>query len=90
MIRAHLQVTGIVQGVGFRYHTEKHARAESLTGYVRNCLDGTVEVEVQGNEAVVNGFIQWLYKGVPRSHVRSVEQQFIPVVVDEDEFQVQF
>ncbi len=43
-------VEGIVQGVGFRYSTLRKADSLGLTGYVRNCFDGKVEV-VAGGEA---------------------------------------
>lgn len=39
---------GRVQGVGFRYTTQRAAGRYDLTGYVRNCSDGTVEAFLQG------------------------------------------
>ena len=42
---------GRVQGVGFRYTTHRAAGRYDLTGYVRNCPDGTVEALMQGTEA---------------------------------------
>lgn len=50
MIRRHIYFSGTVQGVGFRYRTYYIARSLGLTGWVKNCWDGRVEVEAQGRE----------------------------------------
>ncbi len=47
-IRKHLFFSGRVQGVGFRYKAYYIAQSLGLTGWVRNCYDGRVEMEVQG------------------------------------------
>lgn len=48
--RKRIIFTGRVQGVGFRYRAMFHARDLGLTGFVRNEWDGTVYMEVQGEE----------------------------------------
>ena len=48
MIRKHFIFSGRVQEVGFRFKTYRKALTLSLTGYVRNLYDGSVEAEVQG------------------------------------------
>ena len=53
MIRKHIQVRGRVQGVGFRYTVMGIAQKCSLTGWVRNNYDGSVEMEVQGPHSKV-------------------------------------
>ena len=52
--RLRLTVEGIVQGVGFRYTAKYMAQSLDLTGWVRNEYDGTVTMEVQGREALIN------------------------------------
>lgn len=47
--RYHMIFSGRVQAVGFRYRAMHAARSLGLTGWVRNCWDGTVEMEAQGN-----------------------------------------
>lgn len=47
--RYHMIFSGRVQAVGFRYRAMYAARSLGLTGWVRNCWDGTVEMEAQGN-----------------------------------------
>ncbi len=65
MIRKHIKVRGRVQGVGFRYTAMGIARKCSLTGWVRNNYDGSVEMEVQGADHRVDLFLQELYSGKP-------------------------
>lgn len=47
-IRKHIFFSGRVQGVGFRYKAYYIAQSLGLTGWIRNCYDGRVEMEVQG------------------------------------------
>ena len=60
-------VYGSVQGVGFRYSTQREALRLGLTGYARNLDDGSVEVLACGEEDLVAALIAWLYAGGPRS-----------------------
>ncbi|MCW2485569.1 acylphosphatase [Candidatus Symbiopectobacterium sp. NZEC127] len=60
-------VYGVVQGVGFRYHTQHQARQLGLTGYARNCEDGSVEVVACGEPHQVEQLISWLKAGGPSS-----------------------
>ncbi len=72
MKRFHVVVRGVVQGVGFRYYTDKEAKRFYLTGWVSNKPDGSVEIEVQGEEAPLKKFIEWVHEGPTRSLVESV------------------
>ena len=45
----HVRVTGVVQGVGFRWFVRERARRLGLSGWVRNRADGTVEVAASGD-----------------------------------------
>jgi len=49
--------SGRVQGVGFRYHTLQVAREFEVSGYVRNLVDGRVQVEAEGDKKEVSGFV---------------------------------
>ncbi|GKW24125.1 acylphosphatase [Pectobacterium polonicum] len=60
-------VYGVVQGVGFRYSTQRQAIQLGLTGYARNCNDGSVEVVASGEPDAVDALIEWLKQGGPRS-----------------------
>ncbi|MBN1413117.1 MAG: acylphosphatase [Spirochaetales bacterium] len=66
----HAIIEGIVQGVGFRFSTYNQAkRLRSITGYVRNLPDGTVEVVAEGLNKEIEEFKQWLRKGPPGAQV---------------------
>ncbi len=68
-----MYVSGIVQGVGFRYHTQQKARRLNLTGYAYNMDDGRVEVIACGVAENVHALIEWLKaEGPPSARVDNV------------------
>ena len=69
----HLRIAGRVQGVGFRFHMERKARALGVTGWVRNRRDGTVEAIVQGTPEAVTAIIDWAGKGPPSALVTDLK-----------------
>lgn len=68
-------ISGIVQGVGFRYFVSREARALDLTGYAKNLADGRVEVLAVGSRESLDDLASALHKGAPLSQVRSVDEQ---------------
>lgn len=72
-VRTRAIVRGMVQGVGFRANTRAEAMRLGLTGFVRNRLDGSVEVEAEGPDAAVAELVRWLHTGPPWAEVSSVE-----------------
>ena len=71
--RVHLRIHGQVQGVFFRASTEVEARRLGLTGWVRNCPDGAVEVVAEGPRAQLEHLVAWCRHGPPRAQVDHVE-----------------
>jgi acylphosphatase len=69
IVRARITVGGRVQGVAFRAHTERTARALGLAGFVRNLADGGVEIEAEGEAAAVNALAAWAKQGPPSARV---------------------
>ncbi|MDP2241812.1 MAG: acylphosphatase [Burkholderiales bacterium] len=59
----HLQITGRVQGVGFRYAMQRKASELDITGWVRNRHDGSVEAMIQGRPAAVETMTAWAKHG---------------------------
>ena len=57
-IRYHVIFYGQVQGVGFRYRAYMLPTSSDVTGWVRNCWDETVEMEVQGDEETITEMIK--------------------------------
>ncbi len=62
-VRAHVLVSGHVQGVGFRWSVERVARGEGLGGWVRNRRDGRVEAAFEGEEAAVRRAVEFCRHG---------------------------
>ncbi|MFH0980051.1 MAG: acylphosphatase [Planctomycetota bacterium] len=58
MLRKTVHFSGAVQGVGFRYTTQRLARGFEVTGYVRNLPDGRVELVAEGPTEQINGLVQ--------------------------------
>ena len=73
VIRAHLWVSGRVQGVGFRYHVQRHAATLGVAGFVRNLPDRRVEVVAEGSSAAVQTLIEAVQDGPPGGAVQSVD-----------------
>ena len=71
--RISLLITGKVQGVGYRYSVKLKAESMAIRGYVRNQLDGSVFVTVQGENTAVENFVKWCYKGPSAAFVSGVE-----------------
>ncbi len=67
--RVHLVVCGRVQGVGFRAFAQSEASTRGLHGWVRNRPEGTVEVEAEGPQVVLDAFLQALNQGPRFSQV---------------------
>lgn len=59
-IRKHIIFYGRVQGVGFRYYAVQKANQLGLTGWVKNLYDGSVEMEVEGQEELIDQLIIFL------------------------------
>lgn len=85
IIRKHIVCYGWVQGVGFRYRARHAADLYGVTGWVRNDLDGSVTMEVQGTEAQIDNMIIAIERG---SYVRieRMDVRTIPVVEHERDF----
>ncbi len=78
MAARRYRVQGRVQGVGYRWFVEREARALKLTGYVRNCPDGSVEVLAEGPEPVLEALREKLERGPLGSRVAGVEVSEAP------------
>ena len=72
-MRAHIYISGRVQGVFFRDSTRQVAQSMGLAGYVKNLSDGRVEIVVEGEKEGVDKLSQWCHIGPPGAIVKSVE-----------------
>lgn len=84
-------VSGMVQGVGYRYFARGAARKLGLAGYVRNLNDGRVEVYAIGALAALDALRDELHRGPHSSEVSSVTEE--PAALDSrfaDRFSIEF
>lgn len=69
IVARRLEISGLVQGVGFRYFVTHSARRLGLRGWVRNRLDGSVEALLIGEEAAVAAVTEQCRRGPPQARV---------------------
>ena len=74
------KVTGKVQGVGFRYFVQSKAEKLGLTGYAKNMPDGSVEIEVEGDEEHIVALLKDIAKGPEKAEVREMTHSIKPHV----------
>lgn len=72
-VRAHVVISGRVQGVCFRAYTVDEASAAGVAGWVRNRSNGRVEAVFEGEKSAVEAMIAWCRKGPPAARVSNVE-----------------
>ena len=73
LVRAHVFVTGRVQGVFFRAETRHEAKKHNVKGWVRNLPDGRVEAVFEGEDKDVRILIQFCRQGPPGAFVTSTD-----------------
>jgi len=71
--RAHVKISGRVQGVFFRMETQRAAESHGVYGWVKNRHDGRVEAIFEGDADRVDRMIEWCRKGSPMSQVQKVD-----------------
>lgn len=86
--RYFLRWEGQVQGVGFRFTNTNLAQARSLTGWVRNMEDGSVEMELQGPPANIVSQLEALHASYERmgTRFRLADAQTRAPLANEDGF----
>lgn len=89
-VRAHLHISGRVQGVSFRASTQVQAQKLGVTGWVRNLQDGRVEAVLQGPKAKVDELIRWCHTGPPSAKVEKVDVAWEPGAEEFSGFDVRY
>ena len=72
-LRAHILISGSVQGIFFRANALYQAQALGITGWVRNCRDGRVELVLEGEKSALDKMIGWCRKGPPGASVDNLK-----------------
>lgn len=75
-VRAHVYISGRVQGVFFRDSTRHLARQYGVAGWVRNLPDGRVEAVFEGEKDAVQRLIDWCHQGPPGARVDRVDVEW--------------
>ena len=89
-VRLHVIVSGIVQGVNFRYYANRQAESLGLTGWVANRWDGTVEVVAEGVRPAVQSLLDWLHHGPPSATVTGVQVEWEKATGEFTAFRVRY
>jgi acylphosphatase len=85
-IRAHVFISGRVQGVFYRASTKNMAEQLGLKGWVRNTSDGRVEAVFEGEETAVKDMISWCHKGPRSAEVSDVTVDYTKFLGEFEEF----
>jgi acylphosphatase len=86
--RFHINVTGHVQGVGYRASTKQQADALAISGWVCNHTDGRVEIMAQGEKTSVLELIEWCKHGPEHAEVAHVESIETEASSEFNDFQI--
>lgn len=89
-VRAHIFVSGRVQGVFFRSETRREARRYAVTGWARNLSDGRVEAVFEGEKKDVERLIEFCRNGPPGAVVTKVEMTLEPYTGEFRDFRVEW
>ena len=86
--RVSLKISGRVQGVFFRKCACDEANRFKLSGWIRNGVDGTVEVTAEGEKERLEQFIQWCYHGPRGAMVENIQIEHLPATGEFQGFKV--
>ncbi len=90
MRRIHLLISGMVQGVGFRYETERKANALGIKGWVKNLANGGVETVAEGEDIAIDEFIKYCNQGPYGAVVREVKAEEEKYTGEFKNFEIKF
>jgi acylphosphatase len=72
LTQARVLIEGRLQGINFRYQTQRQAQKLGLVGFVRHLSDGRIEIEMQGEKAQVDKMLDWCQQEPHSNQIRSI------------------
>lgn len=88
--RVHVIVEGKVQGVFFRDFTRRQAYRFRVKGWVRNLMDGRVEIMAEGEEEDLKSFLEEVKKGPPLAIVEKIDIDWMEFKGEFQDFRITF
>ena len=88
--RAHVYVSGKVQGVCFRASTQDKALMLGIRGWVKNCMDGGVEAIFEGEKDAVDKIVTWCKSGPPGALVKKLDVHSEAYTGEFEEFSIAY
>jgi len=88
--RAEILVSGLVQGVGYRFFAERVAKQYGLKGFCRNLPNGMVEVVVEGDHGLISDYIRELKRGPISARVSGVNVRWCEYKGEFHDFEIRF
>ena len=88
--RAHLIISGKVQGVFYRASAKEQADKLNLTGWVRNLPDDSVEIQVEGQKENIKDFLDWCYVGPPNAVVSNIDIEYLQPTGEFSSFNIKY
>lgn len=89
-VRAHLHISGLVQGVFLRDSAREKAEELEITGWVKNLPDGRVEIMAEGEKEKVDKFIEWAGEGPSTARIDDLEVEWEEYVGKFNSFEVRY
>lgn len=89
-VRARVIISGMVQGVNFRYETLYRAKSLGLTGWVMNRSDGSVEAVFEGEKDDVESVVGWCHEGPSGAIVGNVDVEWRDYTGEFKEFGIEY
>jgi acylphosphatase len=87
-VRVELNIQGLVQGVFYRQSTKETALRLGLTGWTKNCVDGSVRAIFEGEKDAVDAAVKWCRQGPAAAVVSGVEEKWLDFVGEFDGFRI--
>lgn len=89
-VRVELSIQGRVQGVFYRQSTKETAVRLGLSGWTKNCSDGSVLAVFEGERAAVDAAIEWCRQGPPAAMVTDIEVKWLDFMGKFEDFGIRY